>query len=542
LADYLVDGFEMSYKGKRKNKDPKDKGSSNTKPGQDAKTNPGKGRGKKRSQHANQPCPRQNTGHPVSPTSTDSGTNHPSWYTVTADIEHLVGANFFNKKAAQSVPFANTNDNWVQMPNMTLWTQLVIPQDKTNAFHTDIVQLYKNIRRSNSGAANYTVSDLERYVLNVRAIRAYLAHLVRVRRAFNSVDPLSQTVPFDLVNVLGVSDNVSSWLETLASIDAQLSKMGALIETALPCGDLTIFDRTDWLFGNVFKDSDGPKFSYIACTASVYPVYDVTEKGVALASAQPLVYLYDVSLMKACSTLWQYFSGFNGEYRNALIAGDIMHAFGDKAFKRTLHWQDVDVPLTPVYNVSILYQIQNATVAARRQAKPSISKIENGLITQELSYNTVDATTKSVCFDYPGTYINGKFLELKGGDLLTITRLCWSGKNEGDKIQITSCGSEIVTDVNFSFCGPDGISSNAFALSSLLGLTTSAVQSTAMLALKRLAAYWSRIDWAPMVLLYDGTNCYPLWDVDNLAFIDWITMDDYHSAATTALFWSTMSQ
>lgn len=536
----------MSYKGEKSKKndsaEPKG-GSAKTTP----KTSKGKNTSTKRSRKAQKPaCPMQRGSDVTLVSGTpDSGTNHPSWYTVTGSIERLVGANFFKKKAAQSGPFANSSDAWINGLNMSIWLALTIPMDKTNAFHTDIVQLYKNIRRSNSGAANYTVSDLERYVLNVRSIRACLASLVRARRAFNAIDPLSQTVPFDLVNtVTGTSADTSTWMETLANVDAQLSKMGALIETALPCGDLTIFDRTDWLFGNVFRDSDGPKYSYIACLARSFPVYEVTDTGIALASSQPLssVGRPGVNLQAACTTLWQYFAAFNGEYKNALIAGDIMHAFGEKAFKRTLHWQEVNAPLVPIYNLSVLYQIQNATIACRNTAVLNTSSIANGVTTQTCSYTTSVTTTKSMAFDYAGTYINGKFTTLAGGDLLTITRLCWSGTNQNDAIQILSCGSEIPVDITFNYCAADGITGRALALSTVLGSTQSSVQSTATLALMRIASYWSQIDWAPMILLYSGSEVLPVWDVDNLAFIDWVTMDDYHSAATTSLFWSSMTQ
>lgn len=480
-------------------------------------------------------CPKENS----------DGTNHPSWYTKTASIERLVGANFFRKKAPQFVEFATSGANWLQMPNETISLVLTIPQDKTNAFHTDITQLYKNIRRSNSGAANYTVADLERYILNVRSIRACLASLVRIRRSFNAIDPLNQAVPFDLLNCVVGSNglNASPWLESLASVDAQLSKMGALIETALPCGDLNIFDRTDWLFGNVFADSKGPKYSYIACITPSYPLYEVNGEGVVTLSSKSLVKPGpSKTLQAACTELWQAFAEFNGEYKNALIAGDIMHAFGEKSFKRTLHWQDVNVPLTIIYDESVLTQIMNATIGVRRAAGLKTSTITNGIVSQTLSYDTSINTLKAIPFDYSGCYINGMAYAMSGGELLTVTRLCWHATNTENEIQMLSCGSEVVTDVSYSYCSDDGITAVFQQQSTLLAATLSAVQSTAVTALKKVASYWSKVDWSPMVLLYVDDQILPMWDVNNVAFIDWNTIDDYHSAATTSLFWATMMQ
>lgn len=317
---------------------------------------------------------------------------HPNWYTH-ADTSNLVNLNLSTKQfqAFQALHFdgavgAAEGYPYIVMPSVyALWVQLTTPHGDEGGWQMGVRLLYQQIRTANSGRINFTVQDLEKYIQNVRAlisISAYLRRLYSTTYTFRSTNAglprlLLEAMDIDFNDIML---NAADLLMYTQRFEEQINKSFPL--------NIDYYKRAEWLFGNVFIDSTSEKPSYLVPTFagswSYAPAKQTVTGGIITYFHTSKTSFTYGQLWKENNSAWSkciwwpIFSKYRTyaeliamceDIKNTLlddnvmsvIAGDIVKAFGNKAF-RPINKVRADQGVSLIYDAAALSQFQNAKI------------------------------------------------------------------------------------------------------------------------------------------------------------------------------------
>lgn len=311
-------------------------------------------------------------------------TNHPGWY-EHYDTSKLIALNLANK---QDVPYNALGSSEIILGNIRLrlpavasvGIQLTTPRGDQEGWHTGIRLLWQQLRTANSGKINITIYDLERYVQNVRALRAIMAFLSRTYKMTYTYRSTNAFIPENLLRAEGL--NPQSIISNAANLFMYIQRFYQEVRLSFPL-NIDYLRRADWLFSNVFLDSDKSKPQmYVTNFARgnkeqnsggiwYWTSSGFLNTGVATIWT-PHVTWYEVdNANDYIHELWDYDTLVNqcNLIKDALIqdsamsaiAGDIIKAFGDRAFL-DYPIAKIDDAIEAVYDETILNQFQNANV------------------------------------------------------------------------------------------------------------------------------------------------------------------------------------
>nr|AVX53314.1 putative capsid [Marmot picobirnavirus] len=355
--------------------------------------------------------------------------NHPIWYTNYA-TSNLVQLNLADKLgihyptltgAGQTLPAPTINK--FEMPTVAqIRMALTVPQNDQDGWKSGVRLLWQQIRTANSGKINFTVQDLEKYILNTRALHYFCATLNRLYKATYTFRSTSSEFPKRFIEAMGF--NFDSMMANAADIFAYLQRYHQQVRVTFPL-DCPLIDRTHWLFENVFVDSESDKpqfyvptipFGYQANYGTGTPTtyksitipmwYDAGAKG-----SDPSTTLDDI--FDPFIEIGTSYSDDNAGYgitwkvlrdacdiaknrmlestKMSIIAGDIIKAFGDAAFSKLIISSSITDSLTAIYDQSAMNQFQNATVLMRNLAGQSDSQALTGDFRDKIEFNTLNS-------------------------------------------------------------------------------------------------------------------------------------------------------
>jgi len=474
--------------------------------------------------------------------------NHSEWY-VGKYAPTLVNLNFGVKKTGEVWPEGTTLPSVNAPSTLRISMALTVPTDDTYSFGQAISTLYAKLRAVNSGTTVYTVQDLTAYVLNVRAIRAIVASIHRVIKVAQMIDIYDSRVPETLIRACFRSASYAAVINQLPQIRALGLQLDQQSRSMLPL-NLPILDRTEWLFSNVFTDSDDvkPQF-YVPAIANVRLFHTTASNTYAMVNV-------DISnVPNLLTVVAPLLSTYLTTYITNVIAGDMIKAYGDSVIRPLIaDWLEQS-PCIPVYDEDILQQFENADVldwytnsGLHSTFRPSFngSTFVNEFtptadVTTRWINGVSDKTAKPECGCHStnglrnGVYVNSFRNETSPGQVLSYTRL----KFHVDGTAMESVGNPLViTDSALAICGSEIIENltgvakdnSTFYIPVFPAYGVSDVNYYN-------AAVLEQFDWHPMQ--YYLTNLYApaaiAWDFKNFAQINYPDVDKLHQYANYAI-------
>lgn len=498
--------------------------------------------------------------------------NHKTWY--TKDNPNLVNANYGTIVGYQSQYGKPT------FTLVSLGTELTIPTaaagkllpSNSDDWNTGVQILYNQLRSVNSGAANYTVTDLAVYLYNARSMVALLSTIRKLLRAVNTFRTYDRTFPNVIINQHGF--DCDSVVENAAELRNIYSNTVKKFLMAYPLNN-DLLSRTKWMFSNIFKDDTSAnascyQFSLLDVsfiTQAADKTYSVNShklmnklifniEGGELDTPRPSAYLNTLMV----DALKEIGANTTDNKQSANIAGDMIKAFGASSMFTATDWE-VDSTIELVHDPEILRQIQNITFvsapmdfrfAGDALATPRVTINEAGLHQGAMtgltvnnsagasSYNSL-ARTKSI--DVPiNTYAN--FMD--SGDTLSATRLmCQTTATDG---------SDPVYDLwplnyTFSNVGTEVVCCPIITIDSageILSFGLPACYGNVIGGHSVEYFYWlgmfGRVDWFPELLFvtpgHNLSQTYlisDIWDYQNFALVDSSFLGTVHGIATRSL-------
>lgn len=512
---------------------------------------------------------------------------HPEWYTHY-DTHSLVGLNLASK---QGITYPDTK---VDLPGglginyaMPIAAQILIeftrPTGDLDGYNQGVRLLYQQLRTANSGRINYTLPMLDQYIHNARLAHALCAWLARLYRTTYTFISTNAQVPQDILRAMYL--NPDDIIDNAADIFTYTQRYIQQIRLAVP-GDMDYFTRARWLMNNVFVDNPTnksqwyvPTFNFgidilaeVATGGQFYYVNSYngnTGGNFGVPTSVVTKSLFRVNVGRTDLFTWEEISDIFNQFRSylindpmtSIIAGDIVKAFGDKAFV-TFDIPEIDSTLMPVHDEYILSQFQNALVPTDynpSEVNPFANShfgyalgIQDDEVLSAASLsprgfrNSSPDIKETLISRLNKPMVNSSKNELSSGEIMSITRLVPSGvEMDGNQeaILFTIFGSEIVAGVRAIVpTGVEGEASHAYIpIAGLIGPSdTSGNLSNALQAV----AFWAYYDWAPRVYLYNGNNdgittLYPtMWDFNMFAMLDDQRLSTYFSYGDQSLLFA----
>lgn len=482
--------------------------------------------------------------------------NHPEWYTHY-DTSRLINLNLSDK---QDVAYdaLSSQDQQVRMPAIYRFNfQLTTPKGDYAGWRTGIRLLFQQLRTANSGRINYSVTDLEKYVQNLRAANAIYAFLCRLYQLTYTFRSTNSQIPRQLIEACDV--NYDDIMENAADLMMYMQRFAQRVKVTFPLS-LDYFQRARWLFGNVFIDSDSHKPAFIVPTMRRGIPNSGTDEGIifwtdsdtGLNTINETWSIIDITnprftfkeLIENCE---RFINGLIDSKYMSIIAGDIIKTFGDKAF------MNYEVPsisdnLMFIYDEDALVQLQNANVLAIQNDNPvpdasansfksvtytetldsdgwinSTLKVSNGgtgpnagmgWSSEEVDQNYVDAANNYL--------LNWKENSIDSGRIMSITRLvptdCSIDEDNTDDSVVTfdyGCfQTEVCTDAYCLYtyeAGGQVVDTN-YPIAGIIVADQGRLltdPSSSLLNLGRIAFCWANLDYAPRYRVVTWDYAFP---------------------------------
>jgi len=474
--------------------------------------------------------------------------NHSEWY-VGKYAPTLVNLNFGVKKTGEAWP-EGTSLPSVNAPSaIRLSMNLTVPTDDTYSFGQAISTLYTKLRAVNSGTTVYTVQDLTAYVLNVRAIRAIVASIYRIVKVAQMIDIYDSRVPEALIRACFSVPAYTAVINQLPQIRALGVQIDQQSRSMLPL-NLPILDRTEWLFSNVFADSDDVKPQFYVPSIDNVRLFHTTA-----SNTYAMVNVDISSVPNLLTVVAPLLSSYLTTYITNVIAGDMIKTYGDSVIRPLItDWLDQS-PCIPVYDEDILQQFENADVLDWYTSsglypvfRPAFdgTKFVNEFtppadVTTRWINGVSTSASKPECGCHStnglrnGVYVNSFRNETSPGQVLSYTRL----KFHVDGTAMTDVGDpKKITDSTLAICGSEivqnmvGIERDA----NTHFIPTYPAYGTSDINYYH-APVLEQFDWHPMQ--YYLTNLWApaaiAWDFKNFAQINYPDVDKLHQYANYAI-------
>jgi len=472
------------------------------------------------------------------------GLNHPEWY-IGKYAPTLVNLNYGTKKTGKCYQ-NGTAELPTYMPNvLSFMTSMTYPTDSIDSFNQAVTTLYTKLRAVNSGTTVYSVNDLIAYILNVRAFRGLVAIIHRAVQTAQMADIYDSQVPTTLLHgQITSSGSAAAAINNLAALRALGAQLDQQSRSMLPL-NLPIIDRTEWIYGNVFTDSDDAKAQFYQFTTNSIVLHSITA-----TNTYSRVFVDIDSVPDILSVVAPLLSSYLTTYISSVIAGDMIKAFGQSVIRPLIGDWYAFTPLKPIYDLDILQQIENANVldwklsAAASIFRPHFSGTAwtNDFATSPVEFingvSIFDETPRVGAFaslSAQTVYVNSYKDVITPGDTLSSTRLKFAldGYTMTDQAHPT-----YVTTAALAMCGTE-IIERMYATTSDTTLVYVPVYYTYGVSDVNFynAPLLTHFDWHPMQFLLNNLyGCEAVcWDFKNFAHVSFRDIEQLHQYANYAI-------
>ena len=500
--------------------------------------------------------------------------NHPDWYTKGISSSLPVGLNFALRKSVKQIPGITRADGsspYVNSmtPQIAQIAQhevvLTVPSTSDTTWIDAMTILYKQIRAANSGARNYDATLLQKYIFNIRSLYVMYFTLKKLVSLANNYDILDASKPNLFIETAiglyasGTADSITpNLLAELADIRTFGENLNSRLIHLFPA-KCSLLDRTEWMFSNVFADSNDAKadFHQFAIFSGKVP-YIKPDNTFALADISRHTIVTDGLLKTFRTAINSVISALEQEPNIEVLTGDLIKAFGSTLALPKHDWS-YKAPVQIIYDEAALSQIQNASIIGPATNDTALLglyawNVNSGITTTgnmavgslRFRDNYVGGTFAATAFRWRDCVINSHKDNLTFGEILSLTRLAANYTANVAIDQTTSTTKTLTIDL-------ETVGTEVIALTHLTGLSASGDKTIASVGgeistfnmpkfdRSDLYSKWSNIGWAPRIhCAYWGSQTSigihgDVLDLNNYAYLSSANLKDFHSKACFSL-------
>nr|AVX53776.1 putative capsid [Marmot picobirnavirus] len=494
------------------------------------------------------------------------GPNDVSWYknipTISKDFANVWMSNV---SGLTYNPFADANfktSTWAPGSNGTyIYTMPgimklnVVPSigvctTATDAANIAAEQLYNLIRKENSGARNYSKTDVMGIVLAMDNAYMLYEYLIRLYRTLGEYKWETRYLPDCLVSMMGF--DVDNLRTNYAALRGMLDLFAYRLASINIPDEFDIIRRHSWLFSNIYKDGNTSRaqlYYFDMAGLYIWNEANITDNNLNIlkyTTKQELFGSSNATIDNIQQAIERVMRPIMGSNDLGDISGDIAKAFPHSnmiQFKPAEQY----TTLEPVYVPEVLTEIENATYFSTSNwqnldIKYAVSDLNSGeYFTWDpycpvIGENFLQHTVKNL--------LNFHTDEVSSDDVLVATRfsahLGYDEKN--GRFKFDAVGTEFITGVEVGYLHYDNNGAASTLRVQMHQVFDPAEISTPA---DQIVPAWCMFDWAPTMFLasidmtsspltvgFDGIMC----DIDNYVWLDPDTLKNIHLSAIMSLF------
>ena len=378
-------------------------------------------------------------------------TNSPTWYSQYPEMLTSAGTYNFSTPVGLPInvgPTLGGKDEFIAVPGIARLNTTPFPgisKDVNSPINIQAKRLYTYMRAKRSGSSSYDPADVMLYVLAVDSAYNLYCAVKRILGTIGMASMNNRYYPEMVCSACGGSyDNI---LKNRANLTTYLQGFVQRLATLYIPANMTYFMRHSTLFSNIYVDKSSPKGQlYVFNLNGVY-IYDETSTpGTAILKWQRIngELTYD-AIVTLCESVINPLLA-SGDINQMSV--DMFNTFGDSLY--TVEGVDMGYTFSPVYDLEMLNQIQNATIIGdwnptNIKANPDTGLIETEFVLDSAVPMTAKLKLRDLLLNVQGNFTNPEYV-------MTSTRLMVkrSETESGTaKIVVDSCGSEVITTIDF---------------------------------------------------------------------------------------------
>jgi hypothetical protein len=328
--------------------------------------------------------------------------NHPVWYTNYEGSKRAGTVNWFHDVTSnQSVTMLNTGGTlvvgWIPTVPQTndvsvLGSNNTISKAPDAGIKSALQETWITTRAANAGAKNYEPSNIGIINYAIDSFSTIWHELYRAYRLRLGVNPQNEYERSAALRALGFNPTIQQ--EALERVHFALVEARRRAKNlALPA--IPLFDRHAYLASSIFRDEDLKTSKTILYRCEVYGLLTEPTNGLDTSKRVSYYTIYPGGNVKY--DLWDRYVGLLdamlGAMENstdyATIMGDLRKAYGDSGIE--LPEVDISGEINPVYDVSVLAQLDNTTLVGAPVRFVPDSTNPNTLVWPAGPYDIMDA-------------------------------------------------------------------------------------------------------------------------------------------------------
>lgn len=498
----------------------------------------------------------------------DSPTNDPKWYETTPELLRDAASIPFSYATGTSYNLNFYGDNVAPSNNAYIPGILALKVVPTiggdEAFNSPLNiatnSLFGQVRKANSGTANYDAPNLFMYCMSIAQIYGYINHLMRIYGTAQLYLHYNRYVPEALLNSMGV--DFGSVQEHLADfrygINVLIHKASSF---ACPAG-LTYFNRLAFLFAGIYSEGESIKDQlYLYVPAGFMKLVEMDSTPGWNLEYVPMPIPTTGNSYLTVSQLLNYGTNLitpllRSEDFN-IISGDIIKAFGSNILG--LQSLPEDYTIMPVTDLAVLEQMQNANIIGSVWSMNGITRTVQ--VKENPNTNTISAEVSLACkmdqstsASYALSYLQAR---CNGGKLLTTiltdptpsdvierTRLMFTSNETTDSDDVTTLmiqtGSDVCVDLTLWDINPATGLPRANSIPIDIGLGSTVTLGEAQLIINT-HCMLENFKFHPMIFYWDVStkNAMKITniavDIDNYTVLSPSVVTNMNEAALLAL-------
>lgn len=506
-------------------------------------------------------------------------TNDWSWYALSEQIAKDFGSLPYNTLGGSAYTVTNnTRRNDAKINVYPQQIMLLLTQQSLNSsevlsdtgsasttdagLRTAANQLYQYLRHVNSGARNYEPADVFMTILAIRDIYSQYCEIKRAIGLMQYYTMQNLKIPELLVRSLGF--DYSDLIENYANYRGQLNVLAKRINAFAMPAYFKAFYRLDYIYSNVFMDSDSQRGQYYVFRRSGFYTFSgrTSEQGSELVWRGS--YTSDGRIMS--NTLYDLrnmIRAIETDTDALTMAGDVLAAFKDAQLLQMAQIPE-DYVVAPMFDENILNQIENSVALSAYVSTPT-ALVSGDAYQSQWNMTQSNGQLNNIKLSWPSTAGNPLLKEISPVDYIFNSHkdkpdfkdnLDWSRLvavctaltplNTGDNQQlfIHSTGLEMIVAYYMYTSKPDndGIMNDRSTVDQTITCGTQVPKATVLGALK-MANY----DWHPFIYVYEVTGTagtltatafVPYGDTKKMTIIDQRVATNLNNVATLAAFWA----
>lgn len=228
----------------------------------------------------------------------------------------------------------------------------------SDALNTAIRSIYTWVRHQNSGHTNYESADLGMYIMSMAEIYARYCELVRAYGVAMRYETENRYLPDALLKAMGFDpvDLRHNLAQFRAGLNRIASKIGSLCVPKV----FTINARYAMLFSNIFTDSETKRGQFYVFRNAGYREFEFGGSTGGYLKWKPFALNEEGSYaLSSITALDLMLDTILSDEDMNIMSGDILKAYGRENLI-TINGVDENYTVNPIYDVSILKQIDNA--------------------------------------------------------------------------------------------------------------------------------------------------------------------------------------